>query len=123
MIYTKDGITTEQLVDLLNLSLEERVMFPDRFVSPGEMVGGVKHLCSDQYKPASVIKFLKIEQVPWSSLEKISEKELTEKLSLCFNVKILVEDRFLEAKSDRIWHRSGIVPYGINVKVNEILNR
>lgn len=115
MIYIKDGLTREKFIELLNYSLSEECMFLMAIKPETRIVND--HV----YQKESVVKFLKMDEVNFTTTSIDSEKSISPR----FNLKVLVEDNYWEKaignnrKSRLVL--SGIVPKSVHVNVCKIL--
>jgi hypothetical protein len=115
MIYTKDGLPKEKLIELLKFSMRPECKFLCA-VEPAKSEGADRRLIQEE----SVIRFLKIgEVVCWES-----KPDGTGEKGYRFFVKILVEDSYWVENTERVLEmiKCGIVPPDIHREVNRILS-
>lgn len=111
MVYTKDGLTKEKLVELLQYSLRPECQFLTAVKPNTDVVND--HVFQNE----SVVRMLKME-------EKINEEiqaDLTVTYTYKFSVKVLVEDKYW-IKVDKRYYKSKRVPAKISNDVAQILN-
>jgi hypothetical protein len=113
-IFIKNGISKEQLIDLLAFSRKAECQFLFQ-------LGPAKNDDEDTYEfqQASAIRFLEVDQ-------HVHKEVLSGGKSIRlhrFSVKICVEDNFWEAPigESKLHHKTGVVPAEIKIKVAEIL--
>lgn len=112
MLLQKDGITTGQLIELLQYSREERCQFFFRITN------SIMITPLDQIQKASAIRILKLDQVGVIYHHLTGSPTCT----IGFNIKIMIEDTFYEIShgtKERVL--SGVTPAEIANRVNEIL--
>jgi hypothetical protein len=116
MILTQDGVTREQLVQLLELSISSEC----QFLLP---IKPNTNIVNDEvYQQGSAIRFLKVDEVVAKSINRAGEVSY----SYSFNIKLLIEDKYWEIPEDTvkgkkyIYVRTGIIT-GVKEKVLQIL--
>lgn len=111
MLYTKDGLTTEKFIELLQYSLEPECQFLSAINIANDLV----------IQNESVIRFFKMAENKNVDLR----ADGSEIYSYRFSVKVLVEDKYWAKHPDpdnENYYKSETVPSHIHNHVNKILN-
>jgi len=119
MFYTKDGLTKEKLIELLQFSLSKECQF---IIAVRQQPGTVDGIYSVQ--EGSIIRFLKMKE---EEAYKEMQRNGTGVFSLRYSVKICVEDFFWEEvqggdTEEGAYAQSGKTPIKIKNTVSKILN-
>lgn len=114
MILTRDGVTREQLAELLEFSQTSKCQF-NIAIHPPRRIKFVQN--------GSVISFMKIEE----EICRLFDSDGKENYCIRFHLKICIEDYYYQETSEgkdgeRRWFKSGQVPTEISEKVLDILN-
>ena len=112
MIYTKDGLTRDQFIKLLQYSLEadcQQIMA----VKPETII-----VNDHSFQSESVIRFLEVKEKTFKTINAKGK----DSFSTRFFVKILVEDNYFEETPDHSYHKSGVVLPRVHANVCKILS-